>query len=164
MKNFIDVNNRLKSALSLTMDKDIASTLGLSKSAFAERKKRNSFPKKELELLAKKQPELELDVEYILTGFSIDKAEKDAKLLGIINEEDHKGAPNYGHTYETDIYPTPKDANISVTLNLEELLLLSCFRKSRKQSQKTILDIAKLSSDSVKVEEELAEIKEEFGL
>ena len=37
MKNFIDITNRLKTELSISMDKDIAELLGISKFSFAEK-------------------------------------------------------------------------------------------------------------------------------
>ncbi len=42
--------------------------LGIGEKAFNARKKRGSFPEKELRALAQQRPELGIDVEYVLTG------------------------------------------------------------------------------------------------
>ena len=84
MKNFTDIVNRLKTALSVSMDKDVAEYLNLTKSAFAERKRRGVFPEDALRLLELRHPELKLDVDYILTGNSDTASEKEI-LEKIIN-------------------------------------------------------------------------------
>ena len=59
---------RLKTQLRLERDQEVAEVLGLTKSAFSERKKRGSFPEKEVLALARKSPELGLDLDFIFTG------------------------------------------------------------------------------------------------
>lgn len=59
---------RLKSALGVSEDQEAAAALELSKAALSARKKRGSFPEKELRALAQQRPELEIDVAYVLTG------------------------------------------------------------------------------------------------
>lgn len=59
---------RLKEALGVAADKDVAALLGFESRAFAARKRRNSIPDTELYALSAKRPELNLDVQYILTG------------------------------------------------------------------------------------------------
>lgn len=54
----------------VSKDGEVAAALGLSKTAFAERKRRQSFPDKELRSLADTRPDLKLDVDYVLTGMS----------------------------------------------------------------------------------------------
>lgn len=68
MKNFDQVLLRLKQAVQQTSDQEVARLLGLSKAAFAERKKRDAFPEDKLLALSVRQPELNLDVTYVLTG------------------------------------------------------------------------------------------------
>ena len=68
MDFFSDSLGRLKHELRVSKDGEVAAVLGLSKTAFSERKKRNSFPEKELKELAQKRPELAIDVLYVLTG------------------------------------------------------------------------------------------------
>ena len=62
--------SRLKQALSAREDQEVASALEMTKAAFSARKKRGSFPEKELYTLAAKRPELGLDVDYVLTGIT----------------------------------------------------------------------------------------------
>lgn len=59
---------RLKEQLGVSTDKEVGELLGLSAAAFNNRKKRGIFPEDKLLALAARQPELGLDVAYILTG------------------------------------------------------------------------------------------------
>ena len=68
MDLFSDSLDRLKYSLRVSKDQEVAAALGMSKTAFSERKKRGSFPDKELRALAQQRPELNLDVDYVLTG------------------------------------------------------------------------------------------------
>lgn len=68
MDLFSDSLARLKHALRVSKDQEVAAFLGMGKTAFAERKKRNSFPERELLALAKQRPELGIDPHYVLTG------------------------------------------------------------------------------------------------
>ena len=68
MNFFEEATLRLKQQLRATQDKEIAAALGLSAQSWAGRKKRNSFPEKELRALVQQRPDLGLDVEYVLTG------------------------------------------------------------------------------------------------
>ena len=68
MNFFSDSLARLKHGLRVSKDQEVADALGLSKTAFSERKKRGSFPEKELHALAAKRPDLGLDVDYVLSG------------------------------------------------------------------------------------------------
>ena len=61
---------RLKEALAVREDQDVAAALGMTKAAFSARKTRNSFPETELYALAAKRPDLGLDVDYVLTGIT----------------------------------------------------------------------------------------------
>lgn len=66
--NFDHILLRLKQELKISTDKEVAELLGLSKTAFAERKRRNAFPKNELFVLATKRPEFSIDTYFVLTG------------------------------------------------------------------------------------------------
>lgn len=68
MENFDQQLLRLKQALGVTSDQDVAAALGLTKAAFSDRKKRGSFPEEKLYALAAKRPELHLDVLHVLAG------------------------------------------------------------------------------------------------
>lgn len=66
MDFFSDSLSRLKHELRVSKDGEVAVALGMTKTAFSERKKRGSFPEKELRALAEARPEI--DVHYVLTG------------------------------------------------------------------------------------------------
>jgi len=83
MNFFSDTVARLKHELRVSKDGEVAVALGLSKTAFAERKRRGAFPEKELHALAMQRPDLGLDVHYILTGERIARfAEMGERLSG----------------------------------------------------------------------------------
>lgn len=67
---FHHILNRLKTTLGFTKDKEVCEVLGLKETAFSVRKKRNSFPEKELRALVQQRPDLGIDVSYVLTGVS----------------------------------------------------------------------------------------------
>lgn len=66
MDSFKEKLLRLKNELKISTDKEVAAVLGMKPTAFAERKKTNSFPDKQIFELAKERPEL--DIDYILLG------------------------------------------------------------------------------------------------
>lgn len=59
---------RLKEALGLQEDQEVAAALGMSKAALSARKARGAFPEKDLRALVSRRPELRIDVLYVLTG------------------------------------------------------------------------------------------------
>lgn len=59
---------RLKEQLQLSTDKEVATELGLSATAFNDRKRRDAFPEEKVLALSARRPDLKLDVTYILTG------------------------------------------------------------------------------------------------
>lgn len=67
---FEQVLLRLKEQLHLQADKEVAAALGMSPTAFNDRKKRDAFPEDKLLALSVKKPELQLDVTYTLTGLA----------------------------------------------------------------------------------------------
>ena len=72
--NFLDAVLRLKAQLGVASDKDLAGFLGMTPTALNQRKVRDSFPEKELLVLAAKRPELNIDVTYVLTGLTMNSA------------------------------------------------------------------------------------------
>lgn len=68
MDFFSEALSRLKYLLHVSKDGEVAEALGLSKTAFSERKRRCSFPADELRALAQRRPDLGIDVNYVLTG------------------------------------------------------------------------------------------------
>lgn len=165
MENFIDISNRLKTVLSITMDKELAELLGISKYSFAERKKRNSFPVKELEALAGKRPDLNLDVEYILTGYSLAKEQRELEfyemMKNVRKEQEKKlNLLKNDETFDIELPPTPSNANTKILLNNDEMMLISCYRKSSDENKKKIFDIAKMAKALWLAELKLSELKE----
>ena len=65
---FVNRLNRLKFALGVSKDKEVASFLGLADKAFNARKARNSFPAQELLTLCEARPELKLNYDFIMEG------------------------------------------------------------------------------------------------
>lgn len=59
---------RLKQVLGVTEDREVAEALGMTKAAFSERKRRDSFPEDKLRALVSRRPNLALDPQYVLTG------------------------------------------------------------------------------------------------
>lgn len=59
---------RLKGALQLKEDQEVAELLGMGKAAFSARKIRGSFPEEKLRSLAQQRPDLNIDVDYVITG------------------------------------------------------------------------------------------------
>lgn len=84
MKNFDQVLLRLKQAVQQTSDQEVAKLLGLSKAAFAERKKRDAFPEDKLLALSVRQPELNLDVTYVLTGERVSELQREQ--MAVLNQ------------------------------------------------------------------------------
>lgn len=66
--NFDQILLRLKQQLGVTTDKEVAGALGLSKTAFAERKRRGVFPVEAVAVLAGRNSNI--DVDYVLNGVS----------------------------------------------------------------------------------------------
>lgn len=65
---FLNIENRLKYELRVSKDQEVAAFLGLTKSAYSERKSRNAFPTKDLLAALQMRPELGIDGGYVLTG------------------------------------------------------------------------------------------------
>ena len=92
MNLFSECMDRLKPALRVSKDQEVAAALGLSKTAFSERKKRGSFPDRELRKLAMERPDLGIDVDYVLTGQQAVAAKPAWLRLKAQLEQDDDGA------------------------------------------------------------------------
>lgn len=66
--DFLLAVNRLKEALAVDKDQQVAEVLGLSAAAFSDRKRRGAFPTDKLFALVAKRPDLGIDVGYVLSG------------------------------------------------------------------------------------------------
>lgn len=64
---------RLKERVGVQSDKQLAALLGMSPTAFSDRKKRNAFPEEKLRALVQQRPELGIDVDYVLHGAAKDR-------------------------------------------------------------------------------------------
>lgn len=140
MNFFKEATLRLKQQLKVTEDKQVAELLGMSPRAWAGRKRRDSFPEKELYALAAKRPELGLDVHYVLTGLP----EEAQNRLNVMQQRiekasdaglDFAGIRAYAHECSgatparvqqmnemfTKLHPTEFDALFNITLNLSFL-------------------------------------------
>ena len=65
---FDDALKRLKLALKASSDTEIAKHLEMTPAAFSARKRRNSFPVESLKNLIRREPWLDIDLTFILTG------------------------------------------------------------------------------------------------
>jgi hypothetical protein len=70
MSTFEPALLRLKEQLGVPTDKEAAELLGLTDKALNARKRRDSFPTNEVFALAAKRPDLGLDPDWIVTGYS----------------------------------------------------------------------------------------------
>lgn len=70
MPEFEQALLRLKEQLGISTDKAVGELLGLQEKAFNARKRRKSFPEKELRALAQRRPDLGVDVDYVLSGIA----------------------------------------------------------------------------------------------
>lgn len=68
MTRFEGCLQRLKLALHVSTDQEVAARLGMSKAAFSARKVRGAFPEEKLRAVASLHPEWHLDVANILNG------------------------------------------------------------------------------------------------
>lgn len=68
MEDFLGMVIRLKQQLGVQSDKEVAQALGLSPTAFNQRKARNAFPEKELLVLIARRPDLGLNFDYVTLG------------------------------------------------------------------------------------------------
>jgi len=84
MDLFSDSLDRLKHYLRVSKDQEVASALGLSKTAFSERKKRGSFPIKEVFALAARCPELGIDPDWVVTGSSHKMETADSREASLV--------------------------------------------------------------------------------
>lgn len=83
MDFFEEASLRLKQQLRVTQDKQAAAALSMTDAAWKMRKKRGEFPVDEVFALAAKQPELNLDPDWIVTGATY-KTEIDDKDIAYL--------------------------------------------------------------------------------
>lgn len=111
MPNFIDIANRLKLILGISTDMELAEFLEIKPTAFAGRKKRNSFPTERLSMILQKHPHLDIDFDYVVNG----------------------AKPKTNDTQQTPIIITLTQGEINVLTNL----LTQCVVKHAQKSLDT---------------------------
>ena len=82
MNFFEEATLRLKQELNVKQDREVSALLGLSPTSWAGRKTRGLFPEKEVLALKGSNPDLELDVHYVMTGTRL--ADSTAQRLGAL--------------------------------------------------------------------------------
>jgi hypothetical protein len=107
MSFFEEATLRLKQQLGVSYDKQVAKALSLSESAWKKRKERGIFPEKELWALAAQQPDLNLDVDYVLTGIT---REAHARLAA--NQAAGERARRYGGDFRAGWEASDRDMEI----------------------------------------------------
>ena len=143
MTFFEDSLERLKKQLHLHKDQEIAAALGMSKSAFAERKKRDAFPDEKLWALAQNQPELNIDVLGVLTGIST-KGHKEIALHNRASDLMHVNADDFESIKRSS--KQMRDALRYAPLSSRESLLLAQFNNADEVGKKHIETAAKLAA------------------
>ncbi len=68
MNFFEEATLRLKQELNVKQDREVSALLGLSPTSWAGRKTRGLFPEKEVLALKGSNPDLKLDITYVMTG------------------------------------------------------------------------------------------------
>lgn len=132
MNFFSDQLDRLKYALRVSKDGEVGEALGLSKTAFAERKRRQSFPERELYELAAKRPELNIDVGYVLTGITGEAHSRLDAQSGAMHRVAQTGA-----TYEV-----VRAAGLAAKPNPAETALISDWRNCSPEDRKLLNNLA----------------------
>lgn len=85
MNFFEEATLRLKQQLKVTEDRQVAAFLGMTGKAWTARKRRNSFPEKELWALVAQRPDLKLDMGYVLNGVKDSHAAPVKSLIEIVD-------------------------------------------------------------------------------
>lgn len=147
MKIFEEKLLRLKQEVKLSEDQEVAALLGLSKAAFADRKKRDAFPDEKLWALAQKRPDLKVDVLAVLTGIS---SKGHAKIA--LEEQASKLLP-HGANDLASIKKSKVKIKAAMSSKAEserEVLLLESFRQANDQGKNLIEATAKMAAGSSK--------------
>ncbi len=135
MSDFEDQLARLKTALALPEDQDVAELLGMTKAAFSARKSRGSFPVDKLKALAADRPKLKLDVRYVLTGVS-DELERRLAAVGTATKI--AGLANDGRTGRRAVQQAAFEALVG-SLSADEQQLVHYFRNADERGRALLL-------------------------
>lgn len=119
---------RLREALHVSKDKELAEALGLGEKAFNARKARNSFPVKELYALAAKRPDLKIDVAYVLTGITSEAHSRLNDLQAGLDLAAVSGAGAFSEMKMGGQLMAQQMGQARPTLSPDELALLTDYR------------------------------------
>jgi len=81
--NFAEIIERIKKIKGIHDDHEVASLLGFTKSAFSERKRRNSIPRDRLEVFCERE---NINIDWLLTGEGLTYRQKAEKPLRVAEE------------------------------------------------------------------------------
>ena len=143
MREFDHQLLRLKQTLGETEDQAIAAALGMSKAAFADRKKRDAFPVDKLKALASDNPALRIDVGYVLTGESNElerrlyAVKKATRIASGVRDGDSRAA------VQDEVFRALVDA-----LSEDEQRLVSYYRSADAQGKAVLLSTASLLANA----------------
>ena len=121
MNFFDEATLRLKQQLKVTEDKAVAEAFGMTGKAWTARKRRGSFPDKELLALITKRPDLGLDYDYITTGVSsrqFDSAIEAARRKPLTGPDERLAG------IFTALSPASRKEVLAIAVRLRELELL----------------------------------------
>lgn len=128
---------RLKQVLGLTEDQAVAATLGMSKAAFADRKRRDAFPVDKLKALATDRPELRLDVSYVLSGVNdelqrrLDAVSMATRIADSVQDERSR------YDVQAQVFEALVDQ-----LSTDEQRLVHCFRRANAKGRALMMATA----------------------
>lgn len=131
MKKFDQQLLRFKTALGVISDQEVAAVLGMSKAAFSDRKKRDSFPEDKLLALVTKRPDLVIDPQWVLNGTTANE-----RYI-----ERHQQPPT---NYQVLVDEVMRDARIAesdaelVKLSRRERALIENYRGSSEEGKRAV--------------------------
>lgn len=118
--DFVDFLSRIKQELDFKNDKDVADFLGLEIKAFSARKHRNSVPKDKLRAAAQSHPEMNIDVEYILTGIRANKENLQMQPKHTLNQEEQELLAIFRELDSNDRHALKRQAQMLLTIAQQE--------------------------------------------
>lgn len=134
---------RLKQALGVTEDQAVAAALGLSKAAFADRKKRGAFPIDKLKALAGEQPGLRIDVNFVLTGESLELERRLAAITAGTKAANRIGEERARRAVQEEVFRA-----VVESLDQDEQRLVADFRAADAQGKAVLLSTATLLANA----------------
>lgn len=142
MTSFDRILLRLKERLGVQTDKEIAKLLGMSDKAFNARKKRDAFPQDKLFAMMTRRQDIDLDLEYVLTGSSPETEERGRRLDAV--SKGGKVAKKVRGLTSEQHGAVQSEAALAVinSLKEDEQLLLGNYRRCTNEQQDLIRSTA----------------------